>query len=100
MPCMPNERVRVRGANSSRAPRPILNQPRLRARRSGQLSELGPVSRTLGSPLERTIFERLVMTECPFLRLQHDFDAAVLLVSEHVVHLGSALQSDGVCDHK
>src|SRR4051812_39697878 len=94
---MPSIRVTRRGANSSSAPSARLNQPSPRASLSAAVSELGPVLTIFGSPLDRTRLERWNIGLHP-LRLQDDFDAAVLLVSEHPVHVGPALQRHAVGD--
>src|SRR5438128_8264958 len=98
---MPSARVMRSGAKISSAPSPRLNQPRLRARRSEAPNELGPVLMTLGSPCERATFEifSIVMLSVLLgLRLQHDLDAAVLFVAEHLVHLRPLLQAHAVRD--
>src|SRR5947209_15102169 len=76
------------GAKISSAPNPRLNQPRLRAIRSEAPNELGPVLMTFGSPCARVMFEifSIIMVSVLVLSLQHDFDAAVLLVAEPLFH--------------
>src|SRR5947207_2554938 len=91
-PSMPSQRVTERGASNSTAPRPKLAQPSIRPVLSAGLSELGPVSMTCGSLGERTNLDALERRNdiAHLLRgLEHDLDAAVLLVTEHPVHLGS-----------
>src|SRR5918993_2673594 len=98
---MPSARVTRRGATSSRTPRPMLNQPSARARRSDAPSELGPGRRTLGSPSERAMLETYLTAFPPGCSgLQDDLDAAVLLVAEHLVHLGPLLELGGMGDHE
>src|SRR3954454_23115060 len=93
---MPSHLVTVLGANSSSAPRPKLAQPSIRPARSAALSELGPVSMTLGSPGERANCEALESMNdiwgTSLRGLEDDFDAAVLLVAEQPVHFGAVGQ--------
>src|SRR3954469_22344571 len=98
---MPSARVMRSGAKISNAPSARLNQPRLRAIRSDAPNELGPVLITLGSPCERATFENfsiIMVSVLSGLGFQHDFDAAVLLIAEHLVHLGALLKAHGVRD--
>src|SRR3954451_12928527 len=89
---MPSHLVTVLGANSSSAPRPKLAQPSARPNLSAGFSELGPVSMTFGSPGERAdseAFESRKDIKHLLRGLEHDLDAAVLLVAELAVHLGA-----------
>src|SRR3954467_10150695 len=99
---MPSARVMRSGANISSAPRARLNHPRFRAIRSEAPNELGPVLMTFGSFCDRAMFETfsIIILSVLWLGLQHDFDAAVLLVAEHLVHFGALLKADGMCDDK
>src|SRR5436305_4987438 len=99
---MPSARVMRSGAKISSAPSPRLNQPRLRAIRSEAPNELGPVLMTLGSPCARVMFETfsIIMVSVLVLSLQHDFDAAVLLVAEHLVHLRALVEAHRVRNDK
>src|SRR3954469_1778758 len=104
---MPSARVMRSGAKISSAPRPRLNQPRLRANRSEGANELGPVATTFGSPWERTMFAILFIIMvfvlgwgASRLGLQHDLDAAVLLVAEDLVHLRPLFEADGMGNDK
>src|SRR3954469_5477206 len=97
---MPKARVTRLGARISSAPNPMLNQPRFRAIRSEAENELGPVLTTLGSPFQREMFISFpnIIVFSSGSGLQHDFDAAVLLVAENFVHLGPLLEAHGVGD--
>src|SRR3954447_2299290 len=99
---MPSHLVTFFGANSSRAPSPKLAQPSIRPARSAALSELGPVSMTLGSPGERANCEALESMNdiwgTSLRGLEDDFDAAVLLVAEQPVHFGAVGQRHLVGD--
>src|SRR5947209_14764728 len=100
---MPSQLVTERGANSSSAPRPKLAHPSIRPARSAGLSELGPVSITCGSPGERANSEALERRNDigHLLRgLEHDLDAAVLLVAERPVHVRAVGQGHLVGDHE
>src|SRR5438309_2811966 len=102
-PSMPSQRVTARGANSSTAPRPKLAQPSIRPARSAGWSELCPVSITCGSPGERANSDALDRRNDigHLLRgLEHDLDAAVLLVAERAVHFGAVGQGHLVGDHE
>src|SRR5947209_18542124 len=94
---MPSARVSRRGATISARPSPMLNQPSPFAILSAAPAELVPVRRILGSPADRVTFERSIMGS-PRSRLENNFDAAVLFVAEHLVHLGSLVEADGVRD--
>src|SRR3954447_26616699 len=102
---MPSARVMRSGAISSNAPRARLNQPSPLASRSLAVSELGPVATTFGSPSDLAMLEiYCIISQAPVSwlfwvsRLEHDLDAAVLLVAEHLVHLRSLIEAHRVRD--
>src|SRR5215213_2122161 len=100
---MPSARVMRWGAKISSAPNPRLNQPRFLAIRSEAPNELGPVLMTFGSPCDLAMFETFSIIMVLFLAdsgLENDFDAAVLLVAEHLVHFRSLFEAHSVSDDK
>src|SRR4051812_20401290 len=87
-PCMPSMRVSCRGATSSASPSPMLNQPRPRARASAEPALPRPASYVASA----------IATSR--LRIQHDLDAAVLLVAERLVQTRAVLELGAMGDHE
>src|SRR5579885_1755961 len=90
-PRMPAARVTARGITSSASPNAIERYPR-------------PFATLLYEDCERprraVLGTGLCMVGSVHSRLQHHFDASVLLVSERLVHLRAALERFGVGDDK
>src|SRR5436305_12086808 len=90
---MPTIRVRRPGATSSTMPSPMPNHPNADASLSPTPREPGPDRRIFGSPSERVMFVIKLMLLPPFgSGPQHNFDAGILLVAEHLVHLRPVLE--------